>query len=164
MNISRKHIPRKPWVTPGIAKSCHTKEKLYKCFIKDPTEINKNKYIKFRNRLKKLLTKSEQSYYRDKFELYKSNIKQTWQTIKHILNTNNSTPLNESFLIDNCRTNDKTIIARKFNEYFVNIGPSLANKIPNTNTNCTSYLRGNFKNSFTLLQTDVSEVISTVKG
>ena len=28
--------------------------------------------------------------------------------------------------------NDKTIIANKFNEYFTNIGPALANKIPDS--------------------------------
>lgn len=31
----RKNVPRKPWITPGLANSCHKKEKLYKRFIKN---------------------------------------------------------------------------------------------------------------------------------
>ena len=35
---------------------------------------------------------------------------------------------------------DKKIIADKFNEFFINIGPNLAAKIPPSNTNFDSYL------------------------
>jgi len=49
------------------------------------------------------------------------------------------------------------------NEYFTNIGPSLASKIPDINDNPLRYIKGNYKNSFMLFPTTDSEVINTVK-
>jgi len=164
INTSKKHAPRKQWITAGLAKCCNTKAKLYKQYIKNPSEINKTKYIKYRNKLKKLLIKAEQSYYREKFEQFQSNIKQTWKTIKGILNTKNATPLVETFCINGKLTDDKVIIAEKFNEFFINIGPTLANKIPDTNSCCLDFLKGNFSNSFALLETDIGEIISVTKN
>ena len=157
-------MPRKPWLTPGLAKSCHRKEKLYKCFINNPTASNKLNYVKYRNKLNTLLRKAEQAFYKDKFELYKCNIKQTWKTIKLVLNSHNS-PLNDTFIINNKSTTDKSVIANKFNEYFVNIGPSLANKIHSDTSDIPylSYMKGDFKNSFGLLETDALEIISVAK-
>ncbi|MGE5862423.1 MAG: RNA-directed DNA polymerase, partial [Nitrososphaerales archaeon] len=164
IKITGKCIPRKPWITPGLAKSCNTKEKLYKCFVKKPTDFNKNKYIVYRNKLNKLLRKTEQSYYRQKFDLFLSNMKETWKTIKCILKSKNSSPLTETFFINNQATDDKMLIAQKFNEYFVNIGPTLASKIPNTDTNHMSFMKGNFRNSFTLFETDSNEIVSITKS
>ena len=74
-----------------VIKSCRKKERLYKCFVKDPCECNKLKYKRYRNRLNSLLHKAEKQYCKEKFELglYKSDIKLTWKTIKCILNNGN---------------------------------------------------------------------------
>jgi len=164
VNTSKKNVPRKPWITTGLAKSCSTKEKLYKLFITNPSQTNKMRYTKFRNKLNTLLKKAEQSYYREKFDLVQTSMKQTWQTIKGILNVRNSTPVAETFYINNQSTNDKILIAKKFNDFFVNIGPTLAAKIPASNVQYSTFLNGNFKNSFMLFNTDVSEVISVARN
>jgi len=78
------------------------------------------------------------------------------------LNSHHS-PLNDTFLINNNTTTDKSIIANKFNEYFVNVGPSLANKIPPSDTSYLTYMKGNFTKSFGLVETNANEVISIVK-
>ena len=39
------------------------------------------------------------------------------------------------------------MIADKFNDYFENIGPTLAKKIPNEQLQPLSYLRGNYHDS-----------------
>jgi len=67
-------MPRKPWITHGLAKSCRTKDKLYKNFIKHPTENNKFKYTNYRNKLKSLLKKRELVFYKDKFNQYKKTL------------------------------------------------------------------------------------------
>ena len=162
--LNRKRAPRKPWVTPGLAKSCSTKEKLYKKFTKNPSLENKLKYIAFRNKLNTLLRKSEQSYYYNKFEYYKSDIKSTWRIIKNLLNTRDQSPLNDVFTVNGSKTDDKTTIAHKFNEYFANVGSSLAAKIPKSDINHRSFLKGDFKNSFVLHETDANEIISVVKS
>jgi len=102
-------------------------------------------------------------YYKQKFELFKSNIKQTWKTIKYILNTTSSSPFMDEFLIDNHVVPDKTIIAQKFNEYFVNVGPTLANKIPTASVNFKSFMKGEFKSYFSMFETDIKEVITVTR-
>lgn len=161
--INKKNIPRKPWITSGLIKSCRKKERLYKCFVKDPCECNKLKYKRYRNRLNSLLHKAEKQYYKEKFELYKSDIKLTWKTIKCILNNGNFNESVETVVINGQPVNDKTIIANKFNEYFTNIGPALANKIPDSAVSPVSYLKGDYKNSFVMYETTASELISVVK-
>jgi len=54
----------------------------------------------------------------------------------------------------------KTKIAKSFNEYFSNIGPLLAKKIQKTDVSCLSFLKGDFKNSFAILDTTPHEIIS----
>src|SRR6218665_3656561 len=51
---THKDSIRKPWMTIGLFKSCKTKDKLYLKYIKAPTNINKIKYKKFRNKFKQL--------------------------------------------------------------------------------------------------------------
>jgi hypothetical protein len=46
---------------------------------------------------------------------------------------------------------DPKTIADNFNDYFINIGPNLANKIKRNNNNCfEKYLKGNYQSSFFL--------------
>ena len=103
--------------------------------------------------------KAEQLYYFETFDTFKTNIKNTWKTIKLILNKNGSPHLPDNFNINNNSVTDKSVIAQKFNEYFINIGPTLTEKIPPTNTSFTIYLTGNYPNSFMLFDTTPDEVI-----
>jgi len=160
--INKKNVPRKPWITSGLIKSCRKKERSYKCFVKDPCECNKLKYKRYCNRLNSLLHKAEKQYYKEKIELYKSDIKLTWKTIKCILNNGNLNKSVEIVVINGLPVNDKTIIANKFNEYFTNIGPGLANKIPDSAVSPVSYLKGDYKNSFVMYETAASALISVV--
>ena len=121
-------------------------------------------YKNFRNRLNKLIRIAEKSYYAEKFEAYKSNSKQTWQTIRQILNKNDRIPVTDSFRNGNDEITDKYAIVGKFNEYFVNIGPTLANKIPTLPDSCMKYLTGTYKNSFFLQPTTPDEIIDVVKA
>jgi len=164
VNITRKNMPRKPWMTAGLVRSCIQKEKLYKRQIRNPTDNNIFAYKNFRNRLNKLIRIAEKSYYAEKFEAYKSNSRQTWHTIKQILNKNNTLPVTDFFQSGTEEITDKCAIVEKFNEYFVNIGPTLANKIPIEPDTCTKYLSGTYKNSFYLDPTTPDEIIGVVKA
>ena len=69
--------------------------------------------------------------------------------IKYVLNRQTrQTPL-EMFAINGSLCSEATI-AHAFNEYFTNLGLTLADKIPNLSRNPLSYLTGDFKNSFVL--------------
>ena len=52
----------------------------------------------------------------------------------------NNETLPKHLILDNIEICDAKFIAEKFNEFFVNIGPNLANKIPQCDLNFKSYL------------------------
>ena len=68
ISARRRGVPRKPWMTYCLARSCNTKSKLYEKFVRFPTRQNKDKYVTYRNKLKTLLRKAEHSYYKEQFE------------------------------------------------------------------------------------------------
>ena len=96
-------------------------------------------------------------------ETFKYDIRQSWKIIRQAINTRSNYMHNDCFTINGITITDPSLIAQKFNEYFVNIGTSLASKIPDTNTSFMSFLKGDYKNSFVLYETDCNELISITK-
>ena len=69
-------------------------------------------------------------YYKQKFELNKNNLKNTWKLIGTILNRKPKGHTVPAKLHNNGKTyTDKHDIVNQFNEYFINIGPNLASTI-----------------------------------
>ena len=60
----------------------------------------------------------------------KHNIRKTWMIIKQVINQSKSTKSAGEFIYNDKTTNDRSIIVNVFNNLFVNIGPTLASKIP----------------------------------
>ena len=56
-----------------------------------------------------------------------------WQTINEVINNRQKSTPNQYFKINNCSTSNATAIVNEFNNYFVNIGPTLAKIVPTTN-------------------------------
>lgn len=94
-------------MTTGLVKSCLHKEKLYKITIKYPTDENMANYKIFRNKLTKIINVAQKDYYASKFTLYKSDMKQTWKTIKNILNKNSTDIVTDSFENSNAIVADR---------------------------------------------------------
>ena len=75
-----------------------------------------------------------------------------WKTLNELINKpKKNTNVSKTF-VEACSTNainNPKEIADKFNEYFINIGPNLANKIKcNENDNFQNYLIGNYESMF----------------
>ena len=63
-------------------------------------------------------------------EQAKENLKQTWDLINEVINKKKSKPQTPgTFCDDNKEISVPYTIAEKFNEYFTNVGPTLAKKI-----------------------------------
>lgn len=151
-----KHLPTKrvkfdrrkhkisPWMTDGLLKSINTKNKLYKILIQTDLEaellINrlKEEYKVYRAKLRKSIREAKKRYFVRIFNIYRSDLKKTWSIINKNLKSSNCRPTHE-FEIDGITVTDPDSIANKFNEYFVNIGTSLAEQIHSTNC-FTDYL------------------------
>ena len=68
-------------MTKGLARSCAKKEKLYKTYIKNPSDANTKKYKTYRNKLKTLIRTTEKKYYEEKFIQATDDMKKTWKII-----------------------------------------------------------------------------------
>ena len=75
--------------------------------------------------------KAEINYYKEQFDLHKTDLKRSRNIIKNIINKedNRRSAKYIVFLINNKYISDGKIIANIFNNYFVNIGSSLAKHI-----------------------------------
>jgi hypothetical protein len=125
---------KKEWITYGIIKSINYKDKLYKTLINTPITDPKYDVLKtnlqtYKKILKKSIVQAKKLYYQNRFDTCNNNIRQTWQTIKEILNKTKRKELPKYFKIEQRETDDKTEIANHFNSYFANIGETFANSI-----------------------------------
>ena len=87
-----------------------------------------------------VIRNSEKLYYKNKFDKLKGNIRGTWQLINKIFreNTHQLHQCSENEIIsDGIIVKDPFLIASKFNEFFINIGPDLAKK---NSISITSYV------------------------
>ena len=103
-------------------------------------------------------------YYANKFNLALGNIKKTWDIINNITlgcDHVNSQPVNE-IKVDNNLITDSNIIANKFNSFFSNVGPILANNIIKIHGDISDYMSGNFSKSMGIIYTNSDEIIRTV--
>ena len=71
----------KPWITKGLLTSIKVKQKMYHTHFlcNDPAKISK--YKQYSNSLNRIKTKAKNEYYRQHFQLYKDNLKDTWKLI-----------------------------------------------------------------------------------
>ena len=138
---TKKNRKRHPWITSGILKSIKVKNKLYRRFLRNPSSENNTNYKKYRNKLNHVIRFSKKNYFNDKFNNCKNNAKGTWSIINELLNKRSSNSVSSFSDGDNPVTDPKTI-ANSFNDFFVNIGPTLASNI-NGNKSFDEYLEPN---------------------
>ena len=115
---------------------------------------------RYKNKLNHVLRIAKKKYYSEQFEDSKNDIKSTWKTINELLNkTKTRSKLPTSFSVNNEEQVDEPKqIANKFNDYFMNVGPSLAKKFDRDKNDHRKYLNGNFPNSMFLSHITPSEI------
>ena len=83
-----------------------------------------------RNHVISLQRQSERKFYREQLEINEHDIRKSWKIIKHIIGKEESSRARKlKFNINNRVTSDLHSIANHFNNYFVNVGKCLAEKI-----------------------------------
>ena len=168
--IQKNQTEKKPWITPGIKTSIKHKEKLYNKVIKNNfSPLSHNRYKKYKNMLTSIIRKSKKLFYCKQLTNNKNNSSRLWNTINEITRKKYKQKNNIPKKIEIENMNKKTIItdplaiANEYNNFFVNIGKSLSNKI-NTNEAHThmSYLKHPNENSifmYPITEYDISTEI-----
>ena len=121
------------------------RDSLYKDFIKERDPNKKTRlgstYKYYRNRIVTLLRQSKKKYYNDYFEEHKQNMKKTWDGIRNLINVSKKSSISINKIIhDNKTFTDNKSIAKTLNNYFVNIGPSIEETIPQAKSPFQNYL------------------------
>ena len=111
-----------------------------------------------------MIIKAEKDHYETLLSENTKNLRNTWQILKQIINKRRSENLCSTFRINNSLTSNKQLISNGFNSFFVNVGPSLANKIPSNMKSPSEYLTKRNINSILLSPVMEHEVASIIKS
>ena len=116
---------------------------MYKAYLKNKSITLENKYKLYKNKLITILRQAEKKYYSDKLNKVQGNMHKTWTVLNEIIGKKRDHKTIEQLEINNKTIVNKQLIADKFNDFFVNIGPSLADKIPIGTKTVSNYLSEN---------------------
>ena len=107
---------------------------------------------------------AEKDYYAEKLRLQIGNLRKTWAVLSTLINNkpihNDITALKA----DGVTTTDPTIIANRLNDYFANIGITLASTITASSVTFNKFMNNNYPNSFAVNFTTTAEIINTVNN
>ncbi len=85
--------------------------------------------------------------------------------INNVLNKNSKkSPGSDSFFINGTTLDDPRHIAEHFNDFFTNIGPNLASKIPDSRLNPTDLIEGDYPLSLFITPITKSELLKCIDG
>ena len=147
LSACEKHFPNKrvkvnkhkhklsPWITTGLIKSIEFRDKLHKRLKscpQDSPEHNRMEYNlkSYNGYLKQCIRTAKREYYVHEFTKYKNDVRNTWDTLKDIINIKNLNRISPLIL----PTLVLIYLARKLLQtnlikYFTKIGPELARSI-----------------------------------
>ena len=135
--------------------------------IDHPNQITrKTKYIRYKKRLEKLLFAAEIKYYSNKIDACQNKSKALWKLINEITQRKKGSKtilskirLENGRLIENSKN-----IADALNDYFVHVGPNLAEKLPQSERSFESYLGNSPIESFVINPTCSDEVYKGINS
>lgn len=156
LSVTRQKKVLKPWITTGLLRCIRHRDKLHKKLRKSPDNPTiKTSYNRYRNFLNNLLKKLKREHEQYEFLNAKKNPKKTWNIIKNILHVQKASLSPRDLLkLDP----DPELSANIVNDFFSNIGSTLASKI-NKPISLTVPISQNVTlNSLALYPTDESEV------
>lgn len=166
IKYNRKHkYSDRPWITKGLQNACKKKNTLYREFLKQRTKDAENKYKKYKNKLTNIIRVCRKEYYSKILNNNKHNMKGIWDVLNGIIKNNSGQQSYPEYFIDNGNimenTDDKV---NSFNHYFVNIGPKLAEQIPESlpSVDCSENRIDRNPNSMFLTSVEEKEIIDIV--
>ena len=134
---------RKPWLTSALKQSLRNENRLYARYKRFQSSFNEWRYRMYRNKLSSLLKNAEKTCYAELLESNKSNLKETWNILKHIVSKKIRDKMQAKFkLADNSVTDNKFTMAENLFDYLVNIGHNLSKHISSVGIFPRNYLVG----------------------
>ena len=174
VKYNKQKFKKSKWITKGLIRSIVFRDKLYRkvksTALTSPLyEQLKENLQTYNKMLRKLIQSAKSDYYRTRFSKFKSDIKNTWLTIKEIINKcADKRHFPEYFIIQGRKVSDQQAIVNNFNNYFANIGTELAATIPSIpNKHFSDYLQTPLQTVFDfqpVTETDINKAINSIKS
>ena len=128
----------------------------------------RKEYELYRNQLRKLLRVAEKKHYADRISENKHNSNRLWMITKSVINRNKKTKFQDKFKFnDGSYTTDMKIICEKFNDFFINVGPSLSKQIPPQNSSPDDYIKTKAVYSLYLepvTESEITKLVTSLKS
>ena len=163
--LKTKHVSLKriqsPWISNGVINSIRNKNKFFKDF--KVGAISSEDYRIYRNALNKVVRSAKRNYYINYFNSYRNSTKNVWLKIKE-LQKKNSISKPHSMLINGGLNSDSSVIANEFNKFYCNIAPKLDRRLPPSDVDPLSYLRGNYIQSMVIPPVLTSDTVKVIKS
>lgn len=162
VKIPRKKRIIRPWITPGLLRCIQNRDRLHKESQTSPdNESLKLTYTRYRNHCNDLLKRLKIQHDKSELDKNSKNNKKLWEVIKTITNTNKTKSVATDLLGESPQ-----ISVNQANEYFVNVGNSLASELLNCPTIGQNSSEPSVSNhsSFVLLDTDENEILSLINS
>ena len=155
---------RKPWLSDQLKQCIRFKNEMYAKIKHCNAHYLKTYYDHYKRILQKSLRQAEKDHYDRLLLENKSNMIKSWKIIKYIINKKSTTKTSNKFIIDNKETDDKSYIANRFNEFYTNLGPSLAKKLPASDIDPISYIKNGVNKTIYLRPVTEMEVIKILRN
>ena len=132
VQLSRRRIKDKPWITKGLKISIMHKNRLYKTQLLRPGRQQLMKYNKYKNFLRRCLNEAETNYYQDVFDSNQNSVYNIWKTLNPMINPkagSKSTSIHK-LSVDGKVIKDNSNISDAMNNHFCTIGEVLKSDLP----------------------------------
>ena len=147
---------RSPWITDKIKTIISYKSLCFNLLRNGLITRSENNLIK--NKIKRIMDKTERKYYEIAFIKCKNNMKFTWNLLKSLNIRGRGTTKIEKIIWKDTEFTGDSNIADTFNEYFGTIAQDLQSQIPETDLDPLTFLNKNDKSMY-LYPMSTSEVI-----
>ena len=163
VNQNKKRTPVNNWMTRDLLNLRNTKDKLFRCKMRKRTENAKNKFNEASRIYKAAVRVAKKDYYSIKFDEYSKDMKKTWEMINTLVRKNKkSSSIPNLFQDENKNYTTFLEIAEGFNSFFVDVGPRLANEIPESGKNFQEFMSPPIDHNFIFQNITADIIYSTL--
>lgn len=162
MTNNKKMHNIKPWITPGLIRCIRHRDKLHQRTKRSPDNlILQITYKRYRNFCNNLLKRLKTNYDKDELQKAGNNTKSLWKQIKNVTYLSKQ---HES--ISSLLSNDSSplLSANNVNNFFVNVGKTLAEQIPQSTAIQSPSIQHVSVKSFVMLDPDTYEITRIISG
>ena len=152
----------KPYITREIIALIKEKHRLQRLFNRRPLTYG-NEFRKVRNQVNLVIRNAKANYFKSKLSNNTRNAKETWNVVNAVTGRAGKVELPDQFFIEGNMVSDPKAIANAFNNYFVNIGQSLASNVDHTD-NYLRYLTKDIDAVFAFHPVTDAEIIVKIVG